>query len=307
MSKQRQIAAKLNLKKTDLVLEIGSGNYPFFRSDILIDKFPMVTAGHRTTMRAVRLDDRPFLVADAHALPFVENAFDCIVCRHVLEHLPRPSDFAMEIKRVGRRGYIATPSPFTELIHGGYYKGMERLSEANREILHHGKGEAGHKWFVIGFDNHLYLSAKAEELYELYAMFGTFVKKNTDYQRNRFFSKNEGWRETELYWQSDKLQLTILRDIPQSERADESPDLDELIETCKKLSAIEPANDLKSRIKRSLNGKRQFDLESLLACPVCKKPLQRKSDQHICSSCGEYPHVAGIPLLIREALNLVAV
>ena len=305
MSKQRQIAARLNLKKTDLVLEIGSGNYPFYRSDVLIDKFPMVTASHRTTMRAVRLDDRPFLVADAHALPFVNTAFDCIICRHVLEHLPRPEDFAAEIKRVGRRGYIATPSPFTELVHGGYYKGIGRLNETQREVLHHGKGEAGHKWFVIGLDNHLYLTAKEEEIYELYTMFGTFVKKNTDYERNRFFRRNEGWRETELYWQSEKLRITILRDIPVEDKVDESLDLDELIETCKTLSAIEPATDLKSRIKSSLNGKREFDLESLLACPVCKKPLQRKTDRHICNDCGEYPHVAGIPLLIREALNLV--
>lgn len=45
-----------------------------------------------------------FQVADAFALPFDADAFDLVVCRHMLQAVPRPDDAIAEIVRVARPG-----------------------------------------------------------------------------------------------------------------------------------------------------------------------------------------------------------
>lgn len=103
----------LGIRKADLVLEIGSGSNPLIRSDILLDRSiePFQRAG-----KLVR--DRPTVLADAQRLPFVDNSFDYVLALHLLEHLDDPSLSLEEIQRVGKRGYIETPSPFAEMIIG---------------------------------------------------------------------------------------------------------------------------------------------------------------------------------------------
>lgn len=52
---------------------------------------------------------------DKDKIPFVDNYFDFVYCRHVLEDIQNP-DFAYnEIVRVSKAFYIEIPSPFTEI------------------------------------------------------------------------------------------------------------------------------------------------------------------------------------------------
>jgi SAM-dependent methyltransferase len=44
------------------------------------------------------------IVADAHALPFPDGAFDVILCSEVLEHLHTPAQALSEMRRVLKRG-----------------------------------------------------------------------------------------------------------------------------------------------------------------------------------------------------------
>ena len=101
----------------DLVLEIGSGHNPHPRADVLCDKHFA-----DDTERGGRLVvDRPLVIADAEALPFRDGTFDYILCTHVLEHAQDIVQFISELERVGRAGYIETPSEIGERLYGWPY------------------------------------------------------------------------------------------------------------------------------------------------------------------------------------------
>jgi SAM-dependent methyltransferase len=92
-----------------LVLDIGSGDKPHWRADVLLDRYVGEEhAGQRSGRAAARVD-RPLFDADAAAMPFADGAFDYVICSHVLEHVVDPAAVAAEIARVGRAGYLEVP------------------------------------------------------------------------------------------------------------------------------------------------------------------------------------------------------
>jgi SAM-dependent methyltransferase len=111
---------KLNPPATGLVLEIGSGDNPNPRSDVLLDRF----LGDDNRERGGNLVvDRPFVVADAHHLPFKDGAFTYTICSHILEHMDDPVQFASELQRVAKAGYIQSPSEIAErLFHWSFHR-----------------------------------------------------------------------------------------------------------------------------------------------------------------------------------------
>jgi ubiquinone/menaquinone biosynthesis C-methylase UbiE len=58
----------------------------------------------------LRTDGKPFVLADIHALPFHNKSFDFIYCSHLLEHVDDPIKACAEIMRVGKRGFVETPT-----------------------------------------------------------------------------------------------------------------------------------------------------------------------------------------------------
>jgi SAM-dependent methyltransferase len=110
---------KLNPPKTGLVLEIGSGDNPHPRSDILCDRF----LGENTERGGDLVIDRPLVVADAHRLPFRDGVFVYTICSHILEHMDDPLQFARELMRVSKGGYIQSPSEIAErLFHWSFHR-----------------------------------------------------------------------------------------------------------------------------------------------------------------------------------------
>jgi len=105
----------VRIKKHDWVLEVGSGDNPHPRSDVLFDKF-VEDCGERESQRPLSIDDRPFIEGDAEHLPFPDKSFDYIIASHVLEHARHPKRFLDELARVGKAGYIETPSPMRERV-----------------------------------------------------------------------------------------------------------------------------------------------------------------------------------------------
>lgn len=119
----------LNIKPNDLVLEIGGGNRPFDRSNILCDKF-IDNNYQRADEKNIVIDDRPFVVADGLALPFKNKSFDYVIASHVLEHVDDPDLFVKELMRVSKAGYIETPSELGEKIFGWpYHKWLVRIED----------------------------------------------------------------------------------------------------------------------------------------------------------------------------------
>ena len=79
----------LGIPRGDLVLEIGSGNNPLPRANVLLDLTTEAfqRAGGKTIV------DRPFLLAYADRLPFRDGAFDYVAAFHILEHQDDPEAF----------------------------------------------------------------------------------------------------------------------------------------------------------------------------------------------------------------------
>jgi len=97
-----------------LVLDLGSGNSPHPRADVLCDRH-LTPTGHR---HAKLVKDRSLVCADISALPFRDKVFSFVICRMVLEHIdPAQLPSALlELSRVASAGYIETPSPICELL-----------------------------------------------------------------------------------------------------------------------------------------------------------------------------------------------
>jgi SAM-dependent methyltransferase len=98
------------VKKNDLVLEVGSGGSPYFRSNILCDAY--LNTGERGYVPLI--SDRPTVLAFAEELPFKDNSFDFVIASHVLEHSENPEKFLAELQRVAKAGYIEVPDAFME-------------------------------------------------------------------------------------------------------------------------------------------------------------------------------------------------
>ncbi len=114
-----------------LVLDVGSGHRPHEDATHLVDLLPDNDAERG---RPLRRHGRPLIAATLEALPFKDHAFDFIYACHVLEHMRDPAVACRELMRVGRAGYIETPSPFFEQ---GY-----NFPDADR-------GWPFHRWFVF--------------------------------------------------------------------------------------------------------------------------------------------------------------
>jgi len=108
----------LEIQSHERVLEIGGGHNPVSRADVVVD-IDFDLGIHRDGQRMVSSIAGQHLVkGDVEALPFQDNAFDVILCLHVLEHVCDPAAACREMMRVGARGFIETPRKWTE-----YYAG----------------------------------------------------------------------------------------------------------------------------------------------------------------------------------------
>ena len=111
----------LNIKSTDLVLEIGPGAYPHWRSDCLVDRFDDAPTTDVSQFGGAPQQTlgKPLFLVDGPPLPFRDKAFDYLICAQVLEHVPYDelSLLVSEINRVARRAYIEVPRPVFDLVY----------------------------------------------------------------------------------------------------------------------------------------------------------------------------------------------
>jgi SAM-dependent methyltransferase len=107
------LSLPLHIPSNALALDAGSGHRPHPRADVLCEKYPdeITERGRNAAV------DRPLVLGEILSLPFCDDAFDYIITRHILEHVEEPPAFFREITRVGKAGYIETPSLVWESIH----------------------------------------------------------------------------------------------------------------------------------------------------------------------------------------------
>lgn len=92
------------------VLDIGSGHLPFPFATHLADLSLGDDQVGRAGARFKVVDGKEHHECSVEDLPFPDQSFDFIYCSHVLEHTGDPARACRELMRVGRRGYIETPT-----------------------------------------------------------------------------------------------------------------------------------------------------------------------------------------------------
>lgn len=101
------------IKDGEKVLDIGSGDIPFPQATHLADLYEGETS-HRA--KPIVKDARPFEICDIENLPYRDTEFDFVYCSHILEHVKDPARACNEIMRVGKRGYIETPTRMSDIM-----------------------------------------------------------------------------------------------------------------------------------------------------------------------------------------------
>ncbi|MCE9613232.1 MAG: class I SAM-dependent methyltransferase [Lentisphaerae bacterium] len=178
-----------------LVLDIGGWADPFNRADYVVDVcpyetrkigyhgigkwprsrvFPTPQEGERFTKKTWILHD----ICSTKPFPFPDKMFDFVICSHTLEDIRDPIRVCAEIVRIGKAGYIETPS---------------RLWEQTRR-LDGMVGEGHHRWMVEMADNHVRFLGKPHFLHteKKYFVPLTYVEAE----------KNDRDRVTYLFWQN---------------------------------------------------------------------------------------------------------
>lgn len=110
---ERKVFIK-NIGKNDLVLDIGSGDKPFWRADVIVDKY-LEDSQQRHTGSMLYDKRKIFIQADVENLPFKDKVFDFVFCSHLLEHVKNPDRAINELTRVARRGYLEIPNAILDL------------------------------------------------------------------------------------------------------------------------------------------------------------------------------------------------
>lgn len=104
----------MQLKGTDLLLEIGFGNGLFFKK--IFEKAPGITitgidfssvmlkAAEENNREAVSADKLKLVAGQSDQMPFADNSFDKVFCINVAYFWKRPANHLQEIKRVLKPG-----------------------------------------------------------------------------------------------------------------------------------------------------------------------------------------------------------
>lgn len=259
-----------------LVLEVGAGGNPYFRSNVLVDAYESSGERHWVPLTM----DRPTVLAFVENLPFKDKSFDFVIASHVLEHSTDPECFLRELQRVAKAGYIEVPDAF-----------MERINPY-----------PDHRLEITVRDERLIISKKSawqvdRELVELYE--NRVKKVVTEHVIPRYPFEFH----VRYYW-NDKIDYEIVNpDVAVHEFLAEQPNTRLLQQGTWRSNVQSRLLKLIRKLFSQHGRNSKIDLDALLQCTHCHKAsLVRESDALICLGCGKkYSIRSGIPDLTREA------
>jgi SAM-dependent methyltransferase len=248
--------------KNALVLEVGSGGNPYFRSNVLIDAYYETRERHYAKL----IYDRPTVLGFVENLPFKDNSFDFVIASHVLEHSKDPARFLSEIQRVSKSGYIEVPDAFFERI-ACYLDHRLEITDINNELIIRKK-----KGYI-----------QDHEVYELgqnkiSSIFGKIVSRYP-------FNFN-----VRYYWSKETGGVKYKIINPEYEFDWESPATEKKEVKVKSAIAIIKTIILGLTRRHFSQTKRNksINLFEILMCPVCKKNNTLHTDEKkiFCKQCG---------------------
>ena len=276
----------MNVQANDIVLEIGSGHNPSTRSNVLCDKFLV-----DDTQRGGQIvADRPIVEADGQYLPFADNSFDYVICRHVLEHVEDPELMISELERVADRGYIETPSELGERLYGWPY----------------------HDWILNQVNDKLIIQ-KNQLDNQFGHLFHILASRDSDFSRfhqsyHSLFLIQYEWNEKvkyELVSSDESILKKQLGDIETllsnklSNRSFVRWHEKTLRNTIANILPTQLTRRIKSWFAQLHQSNKTPDLTEIIVCPLCKVDVEWARDVIICKNCKvDYPIVNHIPRLV---------
>lgn len=259
--------------KNFLVLEIGSGGNPYYRSNILIDKYLDTKERHWAPL----VKDRKVILGSGEYLPFKNKSFDFIIASHVLEHSSQPELFIKEMMRVGKSGYIETPHAF-----------FERINPYD-----------DHRSEIYFKDNTLFIKKKTKSIVDK-ELNNLYEHKSKKIISEKVIPSDPEVFHTRLFW-NKKINYKILNPNSNASWKFVGTKDDHLLH----LSFKAKVSRFFLYIIRYLFSQRKrnncIDIKQLLACPECKKNELYFGYQIIyCKQCDKkYSYTNGIPNLNR--------
>lgn len=266
---------KISIPNNALVLDIASGGKPYWRSDVLMDKFVFDNSERDASL----IIDRNFVVGDVTKLPFKDKSFDFIIARHILEHLPDPKPFFKELERVSKAGYIETPSSFCESGYGWPFHLWEIDVEENKLLMRNKK-------IIVG-DNF--------QKVKKYSKSAKIFKYLFIHHRDLFFTK--------FYW-TNKIEYKIVNDgVVDKTIASTNAGMENF-----SLDTYRGRYSLKTKTKNALNyfrrvlysNKKKYELLGLLTCIDCHGEIIKRDNGNLeCQKCNKkYEYKDNIPVML---------
>lgn len=139
----RKINPGTMIPKGDLVIDIGSGDKPFWRANVFLDKLSLRNLHRHSDSNTVNTLG-PFIDSDISKTPFRDGAFDYSFCAHLLEHVERPDLAIKEITRISKRGYIEVPNGVIEYI-SPFHSHLWLILRDKNKLIFYRKGKKLHK------------------------------------------------------------------------------------------------------------------------------------------------------------------
>lgn len=288
---------RVHISQKDLVLEVGSGHQPYFRSDVLCDKYLS-----NQEREGDIVTDRPFVLAAGEALPFKDQIFDYVICSHVIEHAEDPGKFLDELSRVAPRGYIEAPSMIWEKLH---------------------PSRSYHRWFILCIDDTLvFVKKEREDLNHVFGVLFEYLNSQSlEYRlfvrrfRNLFFIRYQ-WEKnikyqidpSDSYFRSFFIEpwtkKQCIKFVPQSSFSKQLLKLLVNLFSGTVDSILRKSIDksLKNLVRKTRNERLScLNLQEILACPKCRSGVAVLETRIECHGCGMiYRKVNGIPDMVLD-------
>ena len=260
------------VKKTALVLEVGSGGNPYSRSNVLLDAYEHTRERHWASL----VKDRPTVLGFVENLPFKDKVFDFVIASHVLEHSSDPQKFLSELQRVANAGYIEVPDAFMERINP--YKD-HKLEITLRE----GK-------LIIFKKSKMVVDDYLVDLYEAHA------KK---YIASKLIPSHPFSFHVRYFW-SKKLNFEVINPEVDCSWVDLPEGAQSSIQNNENKTLRSLLTNLSRMLLSQGSRNKKIDLLDFLRCPNCfSETLIEKECDYLCSKCkNRYPISNGIPKML---------
>ena len=262
-------------------LDVGAGEA--YTADIVRDCFGVPVAAcdlsREGCLRGRELFGVPTFACNAARLPLGDQAFDCVLCTEVIEHLEDPFAAMAELLRVARKAVIITTE---ECCH------FELQRRMNLKLRQFSKPHLEINWWT--YRDFPALLGPGTEVYRQIRLEGMPRDRETDLGRVKRWlrqSINPAGLEREGFGL-----IAIWRREPRGEKSPVRPlEIDTLLD---RLIAPRP-------LGRRVTPDEEAWLRERLRCPLCRGRLKDEGGALVCPSCGrEWPRYKGLIDLMAE-------